>query len=91
MTAVVSKWGTSRGIRLPKPYLEDIGLKENDVVDIEIKDNVIMIKKSEVRKRKTIEERFEEFYDTDFKTAIENNPYDFELVDWGKPEGEEVW
>jgi len=91
MNAVISKWGNSRGVRLPKPYLEDLGLKENDIVDIEVENNVIMIKKSTTRKRKTIEERYTEFYGTDFETAISNNPYDVELVDWGKPVGGEVW
>jgi len=91
MNAIISKWGNSRGVRIPKPYLEDLGLKENDIVDIEIKGNAIMIKKSPMRKRKTIEERFEMFYDTDFETALSNNAYDFELIDWGKPEGDEAW
>ena len=91
MNAVISKWGNSKGVRIPKPYLENLGLKENDVVDIEVSNNIIMIKKSHQRKRKTIEERFEEFYGTDFETAISDNLYDFELMDWGKPAGEEVW
>jgi len=40
---------------------------------------------------KTIEERFQEFYVTDFETAITENPYDCVLVDWGQPVGDEVW
>ena len=80
-----------RGVRIPKPYLEDLGLKENDVMDIEIEGDAIMIKKSPMRKQKAIEERFEEFYGTDFDTAISNNAYDFELIDWGKPVGDEAW
>jgi len=40
MTAIISKWGNSKGIRIPKPYLKDLGLEENDVVDIEVKNNM---------------------------------------------------
>ncbi|MCL2571225.1 MAG: AbrB/MazE/SpoVT family DNA-binding domain-containing protein [Defluviitaleaceae bacterium] len=91
MTAVISKWGNSRGVRIPKPYLEDLGLKENDIVDIEMDGNVIIIKKASMRISKSLEERFEDFYGTDFDVAIAENPYNSPLVDWGKPTGEEVW
>ena len=89
MNAMITKWGNSKGIRIPKPYLESLDLSENDIVDISINNNTIIIKK--VLVGKTIEQRFEEFYKTDFETAIKENPYDFELLDWGKPEGEEIW
>ena len=59
-------------------------------MDIEIKADVIM-KKPLTRIRKSVEERFEEFYGTDFESAIQSNPYDVEIINWGKPEGEEVW
>ena len=91
MTAIISKWGNSKGVRIPKSYLEDLRLKENDVVDFEVKGNVLMIKKALRRKHKTLEERFEEFYGTDFETAISNAPCDLELIDWGTPVGDEIW
>jgi len=89
MTATITKWGNSKGVRIPKPYLENLGLSENDVVSISINGDAIVIKKPS--SRKTIEQRFEEFYGTDFESAVEENPYDFELLDWGKPKGEEIW
>jgi len=89
MNAIITKWGNSKGIRIPKPYLENLGLNENDVVNISINDDTIIIKKPS--KRKSIEQRFEEFYGTDFESALEKNPYNFELLDWGKPEGDEIW
>jgi len=70
---------------------EDLDLNENDVVDFEVKGNVLMIKKLQKRGPKTIEERFEEFYGTDFETAISDHPYDYELIDWGPPIGDEMW
>lgn len=89
MTATITKWGNSRGLRIPKPLLETLGILENEIVEIGIENNKIFIKKQE--KRKTIEERFEQQYGVDFETAIKENPYDCDLVDWGKLEGDEVW
>jgi len=89
MTAIITKWGNSKGIRIPKPYLENLGLSENDIVNISMDGDAIIIKKP--TNRKTIEQRFEEFYKTDFESAIKENPYDFALQEWGKPEGEEIW
>ncbi|MCL2574586.1 MAG: AbrB/MazE/SpoVT family DNA-binding domain-containing protein [Defluviitaleaceae bacterium] len=89
MTAIITKWGNSKGIRIPKPYLENLGLGENDVVNISMNNDSIIIKKHDGRK--TIEQRFEELYGTDFESALQENPYDFELLDWGKSEGDEIW
>jgi len=89
MIATITKWGNSKGIRIPKPYLENLGLNENDIVNISIDNDAIVIRKS--NKRKAIEQRFEEFYGIDFESAVEENPYDFELLDWGRSEGEEIW
>jgi antitoxin MazE len=91
MTSTITKLGNSRGIRLPKPYLENLGIKENDTVDISLEGDTIIIKKSTKKKRKTIEQRFEEFYGVDFETAVRENPYDFEEIDWGPPVGDEIW
>jgi len=88
MTATITKWGNSKGIRIPKAYLEDLGLRTNDTVEIGVNNNTIVIKK--LNKRKTIEERFEEFYGTDFETSLKENPYDFELLDWSKAKGEKA-
>jgi len=91
MTTTIVKWGNSRGVRLPKPFLESLGLKDNDTVDILTDNGAIIIKKSEKAQRKTLKQRVEEFYGKDFETAIKENPYEFEEVDWGKPVGDEIW
>lgn len=94
MTATITKWGNSKGVRIPKVFLDALGLQENDKVDVSILNDTITMKKSTNVKRKahkTIEQRFEEFYGTDFETAVRDNPYDFPLIDWGEPVGDEVW
>ncbi|MCL1878077.1 MAG: AbrB/MazE/SpoVT family DNA-binding domain-containing protein [Defluviitaleaceae bacterium] len=89
MTTAIVKWGNSRGIRLPKPFLESMDLKENDTVDIHTEDNRIIIQKS--AKGKTLKQRVEEFYGKDFETALQEHPYEFEEMDWGSPAGNEIW
>jgi antitoxin MazE len=91
MTTAIVKWGNSRGIRLPKPFLASLDLKDNDMVDVIAEDGKIIIKKSAKLQHKTLRQRVEEFYGKDFETVLKENPYEFAEVDWGGPVGEEVW
>lgn len=54
MTTTIVKWGNSRGIRLPKPFLESLNLKDKDIVDALTDDDVIIIKKSINCRHKTL-------------------------------------
>jgi Growth regulator len=89
MTTTIVKWGNSRGVRLPKPFLESLDLKDNDIVDIIAEDGKIIIQKS--HQSKTLKQRVEEFYGKDFDAVVKENPYEFEEIDWGSPVGEEIW
>ena len=91
MTTIIARWGNSRGIRLPKPFLESVNLKENDTVDVQIENNAIIIRKSEQQKHKSVKQRVEGFYKKDFESVLTENPYEYEEVDWGHPVGDEVW
>jgi len=87
-TTIISKWGNSQGIRLPKPFLESLDIKDNDVVDIFLDNDKIIIRKK--YQHKTLKQRVEEFYGKDFETVLKENPYEFEEADWGRPEGDEM-
>ena len=93
MTTTIVKWGNSRGIRLPKPFLESLNLRDNDTVDVLTDNDKIIIKKSEKyhRQHKTLKQRVEEFYGKDFETVLKEHPYEYEEINWGKPAGEEIW
>lgn len=91
MTTTIVKWGNSRGIRLPKPFLETLNLKDNDLVDVLTDHDMIIIKKSVHYHHKTLKQRVEEFYGKDFESVLEENPYEYEEVDWGESSGEEIW
>jgi len=89
-TSIV-RWGNSHGIRIPKKMLTALNVDERDVLDVTLLDGSIIIKPTQRKKRLTLKERVEKFYGTDFETAVKENDYDFEIVDWGHPIGEEIW
>ena len=94
MTTTIVKWGNSRGIRLPKPFLESLNLSDNDAVDVVTENNTIIIRKSVNRQHKTMKQRLEEFHGKDIETILREADASNEhpvMVDWGKPVGEEIW
>lgn len=74
----IRSWGNSQGIRIPKNILEKLNLKTSDILDLEIKDDTIVLRKQFVHK--SFEERLAEYNG-------EISVYDF---DWGKPMGTEI-
>ncbi len=74
----IRAWGNSQGIRIPKDILEKLNLKVSDILDIEIDNDSIILKKPFVHK--TFEERLAEYNG-------EISVCDF---DWGEPIGREM-
>ena len=94
MLTTIQKWGNSQGVRLPRSILEELFLKENDPVEIETKNDSIVIKKASRKRRakKSIEERLEKFYQKPLEEILaDENLYTPKEYDWGKPVGKEVW
>jgi antitoxin MazE len=87
LQTTIVKWGNSQGIRIPKTFLKDIHVSENDPVDIMVSDETIIIKKIKNIKHKTTKERLVEFYgaNSDQKGARQSE------IDWGKAVGKEAW
>ena len=85
MQTTIQKWGNSHGIRIPKAFLEAVGMSENDRVEIERVEDSIVIKKAvvqnDVNHQVTLREIFAE-YGSQQKTE----PYN-----WGTSVGKEVW
>ena len=88
MYATIQKWGNSNGLRIPKAFLDTLGLRENDRVELIQTEDAITIKKAAAVPHKTLEERLTEFYG---KPIQELGPLQAGEVDWGKAEGREVW
>lgn len=74
----IRAWGNSQGIRIPKKILEKMQLKVSDVLDIDIIDGSIVLKKKFIHK--SFEERLAEYNG-------EITVCDF---DWGEPKGREL-
>ena len=81
MQATIQKWGNSQGIRIPKAFLEAVGMGENDLVEINRDDDNIVITKIKEKKGLTLEDILKD-YDGEYET---------EEFDWGSPAGKEVW
>ena len=84
MKTTVTNFGDSLGIQFPKSLLRNVLISENDDVEILVKDNSIIIKRSDVKKHFTTKERINAFCD-----KIEN--VQVSEIDWGKPQGKEIW
>lgn len=77
----LGKWGNSNAIRLPKAILDKVGIAPTDKeVLLTVTSDSIVIKPKKEKSR--LEQMFEG-YDT-------NQPYPFEVVDKGKPAGNEL-
>ena len=87
MQTTVVKWGNSHGIRLPKAFLNNINIVENDPVEIKLEDEKIVIKKIQTKGHKTLKQRLFEFYGKKYEHIVEPQ----KEYDWGKPVGKEAW
>lgn len=81
MQATIQKWGNSQGIRIPKAFLEALGMAENDLVELKRVDDNIVITKAKAEKEITLDDIFKDY----------NGENVVEEFDWGAPAGKEVW
>ncbi|HOX19899.1 MAG TPA: AbrB/MazE/SpoVT family DNA-binding domain-containing protein [Gemmatimonadales bacterium] len=79
MRTRISKWGNSLAIRLPKPFMDELGLGEGAEVEITLRDGQLVL--SAAGREYALKEL------VDGITA-ENRHQE---TDWGRPRGREVW
>jgi antitoxin component of MazEF toxin-antitoxin module len=79
---VVSKWGNSSGIRLSKAMLDELGVKQGDVVNLTVEGGKAIIEPAKPKKI-TLEWIISETE----RLGPENAP---ETVEWGPDRGEEI-
>jgi antitoxin MazE len=80
MSVTLHKWGNSVGLRVPKPLLDQLGLKQGVQVDVKVEGNRLVIEPVRHR-RYTMAELLEGF-------TPDNRPGE---VGWGERVGREVW
>ena len=76
MAVTLQKWGTSVGVRLPKPMLEQVGLKEGALVDVLVEGDHLVIRRRRLK-----------LADLLAQCKPENRP---EPIDFGPPVGREI-
>lgn len=79
MRSQLVKWGNSVAIRIPKDVLQRSGLQEGDTVEFGAKKGAIVAKS--IKGEPSLDELVA-------RITPENK---HEAVDWGKPQGREVW
>ena len=80
MTTTIQKWGNSQGVRIPKIILDTVNWAEDEQIMIIVDNGKLVIEKA-TAKRKNIKELFENY----------EEEYEATEIDWGEPEGEEIW
>ena len=86
---VVSKWGNSYAVRIPKQYLDDLGIADNDKVKITRKGSVITIEKP-IRVRSLRELALAET-GMSLEDYVKENPYDSSCyIEFGRVGSEEL-
>jgi antitoxin MazE len=76
MAVTLQKWGNSVGVRLPKPMMEQIGLKEGAQVDVQVEGDHLVIRRSKLN-----------LADLLAQCKPENRP---DPIDFGPPVGREM-
>jgi len=84
MIATVTNFGDNLGVQFPKSFLKNVKISEHDDVEILVKNNSIIIKRQESKKHLTTRERIAAFCGT--MTDVQSPE-----IDWGKPQGKEIW
>ena len=85
MITTVTNFGGNLGVQLPKSLLKNAHIFENDNVEILLKDNSIIIKRQESKRHLTTKERIAAFCCDTIDNA------QLSEIDWGKPQGKEIW
>jgi antitoxin MazE len=79
MRTRISKWGNSLAVRLPKPFMDELGLVEGDEVEITLKDGRLVL--TGLHREYGLEELVSGI-------TAENRHRE---SDWGRPQGREGW
>lgn len=77
MRTRITKWGNSIGIRLPKVFAVTLGMDMNQEVDIECRNNEIIIRKPKENLHELVSQ------------ITDDNRHDGEVFD--EPIGKEIW
>jgi antitoxin MazE len=78
MTVTVQKWGNSLGVRIPKVVAQTAGIDEGSEVEVAVRRGKVVLKPVEVPSLAELLSQIKPH----------SRP---QLVEWGKPVGNEAW
>ena len=79
----ISKWGNSKGVRIPAEILKEAQVDLNDKLYFDVNEpGQIIMSKVPIPQKGTLEYLFKDYSNGSFKT---------ELIDLGEPVGNELW
>ena len=82
-TVSVNRWGNGLGIRLPKEFIDKVGITETSRVEVSEADGrLVIVRSKETRKHIPLAERLKDW------NGVPAEPED---IDWGGPVGAEEW
>ena len=76
----IQKWGNSDGIRIPSSILKSLNIKTNDILNIEQKDDKIIISVPK-KKKISLEDRFKKYHGKNLAKEFS----------WDDNVGKEIW
>jgi antitoxin component of MazEF toxin-antitoxin module len=79
VTQKIAQWGNSLGVRLPQAIAQEIGLKAGTIIAISTEGDKIVL--SPAKPKYTLQELLK-----NVSPEQQHNE-----IDWGEPQGEEVW
>ncbi len=81
MTATISKWGNSQGLRFPKDVMKALNLSVGDIVEIRTEENRVIIEPVKKRRRKR-----------DIRELVKSIPQEYTPHEvFSDQEGKEAW
>lgn len=80
MKVEVQKWGNSLALRIPKPFAEEVAVREGTVVNLSVSEGTIVVVPLK-RRKQNLRQLLEKVRKTNLHAE----------VDSGKPVGREIW
>ena len=81
-TTTVNRWGSQYGVRFSKKFLSSLNIADKTRLDIMVEGDKIILTRSKVQARKSIQEYFKDYPTDQF--------FHQEELDWGEPVGGEL-
>lgn len=79
---IVSMWGNSQVLRIPVEISRNLGIRVNDEVVLEVRENILTVFKPDIPREDTIEYLFKDYSGESFRTELTNPAI---------PVGQEKW